>query len=152
MEEETTDARLRVWLASDRSQRHLIVRCPQPMLGTVTRQITHGVSSPVRYCELPGALHLPFDRSGTLLLFDAARLQIDQQISLFDWLGARRGNIRVVALTTARIDRLVESGLFLEGLFHRLGSVQLHLTRADSSDRRVSRSAAPETIQSGFSL
>jgi hypothetical protein len=134
MEEVTTDARLGVWLASNRRPRHLVVRCPEALIEGVVRQITHGASAPVRFCALPGALYLPFDRRGTLLLFDAARLQLDQQISLFDWLGSQTGNIRVVALTTERIDRLVESGLFLEGLFHRLGSVQLHLTCSDSGD------------------
>jgi len=134
MEEVTTDARLGLWLAATRSERHLIVRCPQGRLDGVIRQITYCASAPVRFCALPGALHLPFYRRGTLLLFDAARLPLDQQISLFDWLGPRPADIRVVALTTERIDRLVESGLFLEGLFHRLGSVQLHLARTDSSD------------------
>jgi len=151
MEEVTTDARLGVWLASNRSQRGLVVRCPPTLVDRVMRQITHGASAPVRFCALPGALHLPFDRRGTLLLFDAARLQLDQQISLFDWLGTRAGNIRVVALTTERIDRLVEAGLFLEGLFHRLGSVQLHLARTDSSDpsiEPVSRSRHASTRHS----
>jgi hypothetical protein len=134
MEEVTTDARLGVWLASNRSQRHLVVRCPQALLDGALRQVTNSVSAPVRFCTLPGALHLPFDRRGTLLLFDAARLQLDQQISLFDWLGPRAGTMRVIALTTERIDRLVQAGSFLEGLFHRLGSVQLHLAHTDSSD------------------
>ncbi len=145
-EEVTTDARLGMWLASDRTRRHLVVRCGRPVLEGVIRQITNGVSAPVRYCPLPGALQLPLDRRGTLLLFDAARLQIDQQISLFDWLGARAGDIRVVALTTERIDRLVESGSFLEGLFYRLGSVQLHLARADSSDTSVARAGRARQV------
>ncbi len=73
MEEVTTDARLGVWLASNRSQRHLVVRCPQALARRrACRQITNGASAPVRFCALPGALHLPFDRRGTLVLFDAA--------------------------------------------------------------------------------
>ena len=146
LNEPTMDARLGVWLASTRSLRHLVVRCPQARLDGVMRQITHGAVAPVRFCALPGALHLPFDRRGTLLLFDAARLQLDQQISLFDWLGTRAGDIRVVALTTERLDRLIESGLFLEGLFHRLGSMQLHLGCADSSGSSIRRASRARTI------
>jgi hypothetical protein len=127
IEEATTDARLKVWLAAERSQPHLVVRCSRSRLESLGRQVMKAAPAPVRWCALPGALRLPADRTGTLVLFDVAALQLDQQISLFDWLGPRSGAIRVVALTAERMDRLVESGAFLEGLFHRLGSVQLHV-------------------------
>jgi Sigma-54 interaction domain len=127
IEEVTTDARLKVWLASERSERHLIVQCSKERLAAVSLDIVALAAAPVRVCAVPGALQLPADRTGTLIISDIAALQLHQQIAVFDWLGLRRGTVRVVALTTERMDRLVESGAFLEGLFHRLGSVQLQL-------------------------
>jgi hypothetical protein len=136
-EEVTTDARLKVWLASERSERHLIVRCPRQRLASLALDVVATAVAPVRMCALPGALQLPSDRMGTLLISDIAALQLHQQIALFDWLGVRCGTPRVVALTAERIDRLVESGGFLEGLFHRLGSVQLHLAGSAAGESPI---------------
>jgi transcriptional regulator of acetoin/glycerol metabolism len=140
MEEVTTHARLRVWLASQRTHQHLLVNCPRGRFEAVSATVTSFAAGPVRRCVVPGALNLPLDRTGTLLLYDIAALQLNQQIALFDWLGPHpvRGDIRIVALTPEPMERLVEGGVFLEGLFHRLGSVQLHLACGPIRDRSAS--------------
>lgn len=127
MEEVTTDARLRVWLSSPRRQQHLLVQCPRRRLDQVAGQVMNFATGPVRRCLLPGALALQSSQTGSLLIYDVAALTLNQQIVLFDWLGAARSDVRVVAVTAQPMDRLVESGAFLEGLFHRLGSVLLHI-------------------------
>ena len=76
----------------------------------------------------PGPLQLPADRRGTLLLNDVAALSIEDQISLFDWLGGPAGDLRVISGTTTPMAPLLASGRFLEGLFNRLGNVQFDVT------------------------
>jgi transcriptional regulator of acetoin/glycerol metabolism len=127
MEEVTTDARLRVWLSSPRRQQHLLVQCPRRRLDQIASQVMNFAAGPVRRCLLPGALALQSSRTGSLLIYDVAALTLNQQIVLFDWLGAARSDVRVVAVTAQPVGQLVESGAFLEGLFHRLGSVLLQV-------------------------
>jgi DNA-binding NtrC family response regulator len=83
---------------------------------------------PVRLCRLPGPLSLPQDASGTLVLDDVGALSLDQQLSLFDWLGRWSSDLRVISVTAVPLRQLVEAGTFLEGLFHRLSAVQLDVT------------------------
>jgi hypothetical protein len=123
----TADTPLLVWLASEGRRQHFLVRRPVGLFGTVGYQLMSFGAPPVRLCTLPGPLRLPADRSGTLVLDDIAALRVDQQIALFDWLGGG-GDVRVIAVTAAPLRSLVESGAFLESLFHRLGAVQLDLT------------------------
>jgi transcriptional regulator of acetoin/glycerol metabolism len=142
----TTDARLKVWLASERRERHLVIQCSTERLAALGLEVVAAAAPPVRVCTLPGALQLPSDRTGTLLISDIAALQLHQQIALFDWLGLQRATPRVVALTAQRMDRLVESGAFLEGLFHRLGSVQLQLTGGPTAEPSTDR---PGRVRNG---
>jgi sigma-54-interacting transcriptional regulator len=147
IEEVTTDARLRVWLASQRSDQHLLVQCPRRRFEAIGAQVRIFAAGPVRHLVLPGDLDLPADRTGTLLVYDIAALQLPQQISLFDWIGPRPGrpDVRLVALTAEPLDRLVERGAFLEGLLHRLGPVQLNLTAAPAADR-LARAARARNV------
>jgi DNA-binding NtrC family response regulator len=71
---------------------------------------------------------------GTLLLHDVARLDIRDQIALYDWLGNAAGEVRVISVTTAALAPLVADGAFLEGLFHRLGAVQFDLTSQERAN------------------
>ena len=82
---------------------------------------------PIRLCPLPGPLHLPSDRRGTLLLNDVATLAFGDQIALYEWLGAGTGDLRIISVTVAPLAALVARGAFLEGLFHRLGAIQFDL-------------------------
>lgn len=145
MEEVTTDARLRVWLASPRRQQHLLVQCPRRRIETVAAQVMNFAAGPVRRCPLPGALQFGNEQTRTLLLCDVAALKLNQQVALFDFLGACRRDIRVVALTSEPIDRLVESGDFLEGLLHRLGAVLLHIVSERSREASASRTSDART-------
>ncbi len=124
---ETPDLRWLRCLTSGDGQRRVLVRCCKGGSTSVAAHVMSCGTPPVRVCWLPGPLRLPPDRTGTLVLDDVAALRIDQQIALSDWLGSRRSDVRVVSLTDAPLAQLVESGMFLEGLLHRLGEVQLDL-------------------------
>jgi hypothetical protein len=126
-EEITTDSRLLMWLTSQQRRQNFLVRYSSGGF-ELPRNMLASCAPPVRLCRLPGPLCLPRDRSGTLVLDDVAALDLDQQISLFDWLGRWSGDLRVISITATPLPELVEDGAFLEGLFHRLSTVQLDLT------------------------
>jgi hypothetical protein len=126
-EEVTSDARLLMWLTSQQCHQNFLVRFSSGR-SELPPKLLASCAPPVRLCRLPGPLCLPRDTSGTLVLDDVAALDLDQQISLFDWLGRWSGDMRVIAVTAAPLPALVEDGAFLEGLFHRLSTVQLDLT------------------------
>ena len=84
-----------------------------------------GVPHPVQTLRLPGTFVLPEDHGGTLLLWDASRLTLDQQIRLNDWMGVRRVRTQVISVTTTPLLPLVEDGRFLEGLYYRMNVVSL---------------------------
>ena len=126
-EEITADTPLLVWLASQGRRQHFLVRRPIGRFESVASQLMSFGAPPVRLCRLPGPLPLPADRTGTLVLDDVAALSLEQQIALFDWLGAGRGDVCVISVTATPLASLVESGGFLDGLFHRLCRAQLDL-------------------------
>jgi DNA-binding NtrC family response regulator len=119
---------LALWLAFQRPRQHFVVRCEPGRFPTVVAQVAMFGTPPVRSCRLPGRLELPADTRGTLLLHDVAALDITDQIALYDWLGQRATDLRVISVTTAPLAPLVAQGAFLEGLLHRLGAVQFDLT------------------------
>jgi hypothetical protein len=83
---------------------------------------------PIHFCPSPGMLRLPTGKRGTLLLTGLAAMRLDQQIALYDWINETASEVQVVSVTTEPLDdlkELVERGLFLEGLFHRLNVVCL---------------------------
>jgi hypothetical protein len=126
-EEIATDTRLLMWLSSQQRRQNFLVQHSSGRF-TLRPQLLASCARPVRLCQLPGPLCLPQDGSGTLVLDNVAALSLNQQLSLFDWLGRCSGDVRVISVTSEPLRPLVEAGAFLEGLFHRLSSVQLDLT------------------------
>jgi sigma-54-interacting transcriptional regulator len=119
---------LLLWVASQRPGKHLLVECDPGGFEGLAAQAETLCAPPVRWCRLPGPLQLPDDRQGTLLLNDVAALSLQDQITLYDWLGHSAGDLRVISGTTSPMAPLLASGRFLEGLFNRLGNVQFDVT------------------------
>jgi transcriptional regulator of aromatic amino acid metabolism len=117
-----------LWLASQRPQQHYLLHCEPGRFDSLAAQVTMLGAQPVRLCRRPGCLELPPDKRGTLLLNDIHLLALEDQIALYDWLGSGTANLRVISVTTSNLAPLVARGTFLEGLFYRLGAVQLNLT------------------------
>lgn len=126
-----TDAFLHLWLASQRPRHHVLVRCRPGGFASIAAEVMSLGAPPVRLCPLPGSLHLPPDKAGTLILNDVAALTLADQIALYDWLTVGAGRLRIISITAAPLAALVESGIFLEGLFHRLGAVQFDQTKGE---------------------
>jgi sigma54-dependent transcription regulator len=104
---------------------NLLVDCVDGGADGVLAQLQALCTEPFYSCRLPGALELPSDGTGTLLLHDVAALTIGQQVTLFDWLHQRRGSIQVVSVTERRLMGMVCDGRFLEGLFYRLNTISI---------------------------
>lgn len=119
---------LLLWVAAQKPGKHLLVECDPGGFEALAAHAATLCVPPVRWCRIPGPLQLPADRHGTLLLNDVAALSIEDQISLFDWLGGAGGDLRVISGTTTPMAPLLASGRFLEGLFNRLGNVQFDAT------------------------
>jgi hypothetical protein len=119
---------LLLWVAAQKPGKHLLVECDPGGFEALAAQAATLCAPPIRWCRIPGPLQLPADRRGTLLLNDVAALSIEDQISLFDWLGGDAGDLRVISGTTAPMAPLLATGRFLEGLFNRLGNVQFDVT------------------------
>jgi len=122
-----------LWFASQRPQQHFLLRCQPGRFDSVAAQVTMLGAPPVRLCRFPGSLQLPADKRGTLLLNDVDALSLRDQIALYDWLGSGAGNLRVISVTASTLAPHVARGAFLEGLFHRLGAVQLNLTSREDA-------------------
>lgn len=103
----------------------LLVNCRQRAADVVVDSMLSWCAPPVHVVRLPGVLELPLARTGTLVVADASRLTLPQQIELHDWLNAGRGGVQIVSITSEPIWPLVERGRFLEGLFYRLNVVTL---------------------------
>jgi hypothetical protein len=127
------DNLLPLWLAGQRPRQSLLVRCRRGGFLSVASEVVSAGSLPVWLCPLPGPLHLPPTKEGTLLLNDVATLTFADQIALYDWLCAGTGELRVISVTAASLAGLVARGEFLEGLFRRLGAVQFDLTTGECS-------------------
>jgi transcriptional regulator of aromatic amino acid metabolism len=128
-----TDPLLILWLASQRPQQHYLLHCEPGRFESVAAQVAMLGAQPVHTCHRPGTLQLPPDKQGTLLLNDIHLLALTDQIALYDWLGTGAGNLRVISVTTSKLAPLVARGAFLEGLFYRLGAVQLNLTSREGT-------------------
>ena len=126
-----TDPFLHLWLASQRPRHHVLVRCRPGGFASIAAEVMSFGAPPIRLCPLPGPLHLPADKAVTLILTDVAALALADQIALYDWLAVGTSKLRVISVTAAPLAALVESGVFLEGLFHRLGAVQFDLTTGE---------------------
>jgi DNA-binding NtrC family response regulator len=71
-----------------------------------------------------------------LLLTRIEELNIDQQIALFDWMSTAHEKAQVISIATMRLDQLVKTGRFLEGLFYRLNVVQVDVKSTFLAARR----------------
>ena len=104
---------------------NVLVTGPPSELDCVSERILPWCARPCQLMVLPGALRLDRERPRTLVLRRVETLALAQQIALYDWLTAARGRVQVFSLAAAPLGELVEAGLFLESLFHRLATVRL---------------------------
>lgn len=106
------------------SRPNLLVNCAEGDVHRVARELVRWCGPRVLMCNMPGWLDVPTE-GDALLLTRIEEMSLDQQISLHDWMTASHPPIHVVSVATTRIDHLVRTGRFLEGLFYRLNIVQL---------------------------
>lgn len=115
---------LRALTSCDRRP-NLLVDCVDGSAQEVIDHLQSLCAGPIHRCALPGALDLPAQGSGTLLLHDVGTLTIGQQVALFDWMQHHRGAMQVVSVTEKRLMGMVCDGRFLEGLFYRLNTISV---------------------------
>ena len=115
---------------------NLLINCSFHELHTVASDLARLCARPFQMCSLPGWLDLPLDFTGTLLLTRIEELNIDQQIALFDWMSTAHDKAQVISIATMRLDQLVKTGRFLEGLFYRLNVVQVDVKSTFLAARR----------------
>ena len=120
-----SDLALLQWLTLKDLRPNLLVTCGEVEIEAITKRLMTFCAPPFHVCALPGTLRLPSAAGGTLFLADAAALTLSQQIVLNDWIGAGRGEMQIVSMSSAPLWPLVEDGQFLEGLFFRLNVVCL---------------------------
>ena len=120
------------FVTSEKRRPNLLVSCFNSGVGPVVTRLMNVCARPLHIRHLPGALNLPEELTGTVLLWDVAQLTLDQQMELYGWMGSRRQDAQVISVTSARLPRLVESGQFHEGLFYRLNVVSLQARVGES--------------------
>lgn len=144
--QDTRHAEFLPWVASQRPGQHYLVRCEAEAVDALARQVASVGTPPVRVLRLPAPLHPPDTMYGTLIIADVHTLGLREQVAWSDWLAHGPGDLRIIAVTPVSLPSLVDFGLFLEGLFHRLSAVQFDLTRGsvprDEYVHRTSRSGA----------
>jgi hypothetical protein len=127
--ETIADATFMRSLSCDARRLHLLVQCAPADVDVLVSRIVPWCVRPLHARRLPGPLSLPLERAGTLLLRGVSALSVAQQIELYDWLIASHPGMQVVSVTSVPIGPLVEAGLFLQGLFDRLNTIQLNASR-----------------------
>jgi hypothetical protein len=120
-----SDTVLLQWLTLQEIRPNLLVTCGDVEIEAITTHLMTFCAPPFHVCGLPGTLQLPPAARGTLFLEGVRGLSLRQQIVLNDWIGAGRGEVQIVSMTTTPLWPLVEHGEFLEGLFFRLNVVCL---------------------------
>jgi transcriptional regulator of acetoin/glycerol metabolism len=120
-----SDTTLLRMLSSRRHRPNLLIENKRASLDSVLEQLGAVCETPMSVCRFPGPLDLQADPGGTLVLANIDRMTIGQQLTLFDWLGRKGGDIQVVSITRAPMAAAIADGLFLEGLFFRLNTVAI---------------------------
>ena len=103
---------------------NLMISCSSCRVPNISRQLGRWCLPPFHDCRLPGTLHLPIVREGTLVLWDAAALTRSQQSLLNNWFLEGQEHLQIVSITTMRLERLVASGDFDDCLFYRLNTIR----------------------------
>jgi hypothetical protein len=134
------------WLTmADRRPNLMIVARGLPV-DLVADRVREMCQPPLLPSILPGRLHLPATRRGTLLLQNLTAMSLPQQIALNDWIHEGCGQAQIVSITSTPLWRLVQNGDFLEGLFYRLNVVSLdaspRMVDAADPDRHYARPGA----------
>jgi hypothetical protein len=125
-----SDITLLQWLDGMGRHPNTLIICPEEAVAAVLRQVKRRSVQPVHYRILPGALPLPSQGGGTLVLNDAGTMTLRQQIMLFDWMNSIGRHMQVISLTRRCPHAMVRNGEFLEGLLYRLNVVRLELKAA----------------------
>jgi sigma-54-interacting transcriptional regulator len=130
----TTAHSLQMLRAEDAWLREVVSRDPRPSVLVQCSGISiasafeemAGLCSRTPFIRrLPGALLLPENDPGCLLIGDVSTLMLEQQLDFYDWLDRFGESAQVVSVTSAPLWPIVERGRFLEGLFYRLNVVSL---------------------------
>jgi hypothetical protein len=120
-----SDETLIDWLTMRDRRPNLMVVARDLPLDAVADRLKSVCAPPILPSILPGRLHLPASRSGTVLLQNVAALSIPQQIALNDWIDEGHGQAQILSITAKPLWTVVQNGDFLEGLFYRLNVVCL---------------------------
>ena len=99
------DTNLMMSLLTQGRRPALLVHCRNRAADVVVDSMLSWCASPVHVVRLPGTLDLPLARTGTLVVADASRLTLPQQIELHDWLNAGRGAVQIVSIRRSRSGR-----------------------------------------------
>src|SRR5262245_2766190 len=94
-----SDQRLLQALATFEWRPNLLVLCDDVEPRAVTPWLEDWCVAPCHVCRLPGALWLPADMPGSLVLENVAWMSLPQQIQLNDWLDQSRRQLQIVSST-----------------------------------------------------
>lgn len=87
------------------------------------------VHEPLRQCTPKTGVPMPQPLDGTLVMFEVAMLDLEQQAQLLWWLDQFDGrrHVQVVSTTSEPLFPLVETGAFLANLYYRLNVVRMNV-------------------------
>ena len=113
------------WLTAGGRRPNVLIECPEHSIDAMLRHVATWGEPPARHCSVPGALDLPRQGRGTVIVHDVAALTTPQQIALHDWLTTDGGAHQVISLTSSSLQTRVVDGRFLECLYYRLNVIKL---------------------------
>jgi hypothetical protein len=108
----------------------LICRANGPSAPTIVAAVTGSMRKPVQIQETWNPNTAP--TTGTLVLYNADRLDRQEQRDLLAWLDATHGTVRVVSVSARPIFPLVTQGVFLDTLYYRLNMMLVDAAGADA--------------------
>jgi Sigma-54 interaction domain len=104
----------------------------RPLTAAAVARIERSVRQPVVWWSPDQTAEIPDMRSGTLVIRDADRLDVEQQQRLAQWIGVHTSQVQVLALAQQPLFAQVAAGRFSAVLYYRMNTVVVEMrTQAD---------------------
>jgi Sigma-54 interaction domain len=122
------DAHEEVALVSTLRSPNLLLIGPDEAVREFLDPLIESLEAPVVYCD--GAQpEFPNAPTGSLIVHGVAQLTPDHQQQLLDWINDPSRSARVIATSAGPVFPDVKSGLFSDGLYYRINTFTVMLTR-----------------------
>lgn len=106
---------------------NLLLIGPDVAIRAFLDPLIESLETPVVYCDGANP-EFPTDPTGSLIVYDVARLTPDHQQRLLDWISDPRRSARLIATSAGPVFPHVKRGAFSDGLYYRINTFTVMLS------------------------